>query len=331
MKLLRVILYPLSLLYGLVVFLRNKYYDWGWFKSTSFSTPTICVGNLSLGGTGKTPMIALLIEQLSKEYSIAVLTRGYGRLTKGLVYATDISTADEIGDEPKQLKYSYPAIELVCSESRVTGMEYIESKLDVDIVLLDDAFQHRKITPMVNILLTTYQKIYSKDYYLPSGSLRDSKSSSSRADIVIVTKSPENLNKEQRATIENSLKLKENQQLFFSSLSYDEQLVGVRDNIQLGDLAKTPFSLVTGIANAKPLTAYLKSKGLHFEHLEFKDHQNYHQSIIDELQKKSLIVTTEKDFVKLNSALDQLYCIRVKHQIEDESQLLNKLHQLIKD
>lgn len=330
MKLHQVISYPLAFIYKTVVWVRNKMYDWGWIKTTSFKTPTLCIGNLSMGGTGKTPMAALLIEMLHSDYKIAVLTRGYGRKTKGLIHANPNSTASEIGDEPKQLLSTFPYIELVACEKRVEGMHYIESQLKVDLVILDDAFQHRKLTPKVAILLTTYNKLYCNDFYFPTGTLRDHKMAAHRAQVVVVTKSPKTLSLDQKKKVENCLKLKPDQKLFFSHLNYDYTLKGLHGSRSLHEVLKSPFCLVTGIADSSPIVEYLTKLGGNFTHKNYKDHQKYTSKEIDTIKRESIIVTTEKDFVKLQGSIDSLYYISVGHEIEEQELFENTLRALIK-
>ena len=225
MKLLRKILFPFNVLYYSVVYLRNRGYDLGVLKSKSYPLPVICVGNLSVGGTGKTPTIELLISLLQSNYKVAVLSRGYGRQSKGFVLVDALSSAKSIGDEPFQIAQKFPKITVAVDANRQRG---IETLLALDsppgIILLDDAFQHRKVTPGLSILLTAYDHLYCDDIVLPAGNLRELRSGAQRAQIVIVTKSPTNLGHLEKQTIKKRLALQSGQQLFFSSIDYDEHI-----------------------------------------------------------------------------------------------------------
>lgn len=297
MKLFRKLLFPFSLLYGVVTAIRNLLFQWGVLKSKSYDLPVICVGNLSTGGTGKSPMIEFLISFLKENHKLAVVSRGYKRKTKGFWEVFVNSTTFEVGDEPLQIKRKFPDTTVVVSESRQIGIENVESK--VDVILLDDAFQHRKVTPSFSILLTSYGDLYSKDCVLPSGNLREPKWGASRADIVVVTKCPNDLAKSQMDSIRKSLKLKNHQSCYFSTIEYASEIKNTSSSISLEDLKVKTFTLVTGIANPFPLVEYLVAKGLEFTHKSFPDHHHFRTWEIEELDKDGCILTTEKDFVRL--------------------------------
>ncbi len=327
MNLRTVLLFPLSLKYAYVVFFRNKFYDWGVFKSHSFKTPTICVGNISLGGTGKTPMIDLLINHYQNK-KVVVLSRGYGRKTKGLIHAHSNSTASEIGDEPKQLLSMHPEIELVVSEARVKGMQYIESQIKPDLVLLDDAFQHRSLKAKVNILLTTYSKPYFKDYYLPLGTLRDHRISVNRADMLVVTKAPKQVCLTDKSEFKSQFTT--TKPIHFAHLEYAEQCIGEVNTLSVEELKNSKVNLVTGIANPKPLLDYLTQKGIELSHYKYKDHHQYTSKDVECFTENSdVILTTQKDFVKLKGMCDSLYYIGIQHQLEQEDLFFNSLDQLL--
>ena len=203
LKKFRYILLPFSVMYGFIIGLRNKLFDKNILRSASFNFPVICVGNLALGGTGKTPMTEYLIRLLMQKYKVATLSRGYKRKTKGFAIADDTTTAIDIGDEPMQLHKKFPGVTVAVAEERVVGIpQLLHAKPETRVIILDDAFQHREVRPGLNILLTEYQNLYTKDMILPAGNLRDVKSSSSRAHIIVVTKCPPNLNEEEKqATI----------------------------------------------------------------------------------------------------------------------------------
>ncbi|MEI2749830.1 MAG: tetraacyldisaccharide 4'-kinase [Ferruginibacter sp.] len=189
LKSFRYLLFPFSLIYGGVVWLRNKLFDWNILKSASFNFPLICVGNLATGGTGKTPMTEYLVESLIPKYKTATLSRGYKRKTKGFSIANDLSTAIEIGDEPMQFHQKFPNVTVAVGEERLVAIpQLLHQRPDTQVIVLDDAFQHRTVKAGLNILLTDYQNLYTRDLLLPAGDLRDVKSSAKRADIIIVTK-----------------------------------------------------------------------------------------------------------------------------------------------
>ncbi|GAA4886221.1 tetraacyldisaccharide 4'-kinase [Flaviramulus aquimarinus] len=327
MKILRYILFPIVPIYYLVTWLRNKLYDLGIKKSVSYNFPVICVGNLSVGGTGKTPMIEYLINFLKEDFKVATLSRGYKRKTKGFQWANEKSTAESIGDEPFQFYNKYERDILVAVDvDRQNGIKRIRGiENPPQVILLDDAFQHRKVKAGFNIVLTTYANPYFKDMVLPTGNLREPRSGIKRADIIIVTKCPEVLSESNKATILNSMAPKPYQHVFFSSIAYANTLISVHSTLKIEDL-KT-FTLVTGIANAKPLVDFLEAKQLDFEHLNFKDHHEFSQQDFDGLNKKELIVTTEKDFMRLKqfeSLQHKLFYLPITVKINDKSKI-NKL------
>ena len=314
MQLLRKIGFPIALVYGLVVYLRNYLFDIGFFRSMSFKTQTICVGNLSVGGTGKTPMIEYLITQLKDKYKIAVLSRGYGRKSKGFVLAKPTTTVEELGDEPFQIYSKFSDIVVAVDSNRRRGISILERDNALDIILLDDAYQHRRVKPNLSILLTAYNNLYCDDWYLPTGNLRDSKKQAKGADLIVVTKCPEYLSDKQQLLITNKLKLFENQQIAFSTLVYGTILKAYGEGLTLASLKGKKITLVTGIAFPSPLLRYLEKQGVDFEHLSFRDHHFFTEKEIHIFNTKELILTTEKDFVRLNGRVTKLCYIEVKHQ-----------------
>ena len=298
MKFLRVILFPVVPIYYLLTWLRNWLYDKGIKSSKSYDIPIICVGNLSTGGTGKTPMIEYLIRLLKDEKTIATLSRGYKRITEGYELADQGATADTIGDEPFQFFRKFKDIKVAVDGDRQNGIaQLLQLEDKPEVILLDDAYQHRKVKAGFNILLTAYYNLYSNDIVLPTGNLREPKSGAKRADVIVVTKCPEAISESEKAKISKDLKVKPHQQLVFSSIRYAEKVISTHSEMALQSLPE--FTLVTGIANAKPLVHFLKNKGLKFNHLEFPDHYSFRVNDIEELAKKELIITTEKDFVRL--------------------------------
>ncbi|APY07886.1 tetraacyldisaccharide 4'-kinase [Winogradskyella sp. J14-2] len=298
MKFLRIILFPVVPIYYLVTWLRNWLYDKGVKSSKSYDIPIICVGNLSTGGTGKTPMIEYLIRLLKDEKSVATLSRGYKRITEGYELADQGATADTIGDEPFQFFRKFKDIKVAVDGNRQNGIAQLLLLEDKpEVILLDDAYQHRKVKAGFNILLTAYYNLYSNDIVLPTGNLREPRSGAKRADIIVVTKCPSDISESEKHKISNRLGIKPHQQLVFSSISYAERVISAHSKMTLQSLPE--FTLVTGIANATPLVEFLKTKGLNFDHLEFPDHYSFRINDIEELAKKELIITTEKDFVRL--------------------------------
>lgn len=320
MKFIRYIAFPFVPIYYLVTWFRNTLYDLGIKKSKSYNFPVICVGNLSVGGTGKTPMIEYLIALLKDKYKVATLSRGYKRQTKGFQLANNKATAESIGDEPFQFYNKFgDAISVAVDSDRQNGINTLNN-LDIspEIVLLDDAFQHRKVKAGFNILLTTYADPYFSDFVLPTGNLREQKKGANRADVIVVTKCPTKLLESEKEVIVNRIKPNKNQHVFFSSIAYSDDLISANSKIKIKDLSN--FTLVTGIANSDPLVNFLNNEGLNFEHLNFKDHHEFSEADIEKLKTKALILTTEKDFMRLKhyeSLKNTLFYIPIQVDIEN--------------
>ncbi|MBR4837874.1 MAG: tetraacyldisaccharide 4'-kinase [Bacteroidales bacterium] len=304
----KALLAPLSWLYGLVLLVRHKLYDWRILKSKCFSVPTICVGNLSLGGTGKTPHTEYLIRLLQDRCNVAVLSRGYGRKTKGFVMANENTTANEIGDEPLQYRMKFDNITVAVDENRPDGVGKL-MRLDKtpDVILLDDAYQHRRIKPGMNILLTEYYSLYKKDRLVPAGKLRDIKYAAHRADIIIVTKSPKVLIPYAKREIVSLIKPRPYQNLFFTYIDFKE-LYPVNDTAKEISIGKVKsIYLFCGIANPQPLEEYLKRKYNTVIINYFSDHHSFSDKDIDSILdgyentigSNKIIVTTEKDLMRL--------------------------------
>lgn len=313
MQLLRKLAFPISLVYALVVVVRNFLYDIGFFKTNTFSTKTLCVGNLSVGGTGKTPMIEYLIGLLEKDFDVVVLSRGYKRKSKGFFLASKNTDVEEIGDEPFQIHSKFPNIHVAVDTNRSRGIGILEKKIKPDIILLDDAFQHRKVKPHFSILLTAYGNLYSNDWYLPMGHLRDSRREAKRADVIVITKCPEDMNSEEQESIKVSLRAEREQLILFSSIAYDSELKGSRTST-IEDLRGTKITLVTGIANPNPLVKYLNKQGLQFEHLSYRDHHFFSDAEIALFNSKEFILTTEKDYVRLKNKVSNVFYITIGHK-----------------
>ncbi|SIR35084.1 lipid-A-disaccharide kinase [Maribacter ulvicola] len=297
----------------------------GIFSSKSFATKTICVGNLSVGGTGKTPMIELLVRELSGKYKVAILSRGYKRKSNGFLLSNEQTSVEDLGDEPFQLKSKFPDITVAVDADRRNGVTQLRQKIKPDVILLDDAFQHRKVKPGLSILLTSYDNLYVNDWYLPTGNLRDSKREASRANVIIVTKCPVNLTSSEKDKIRASMNPKSHQKVLFSYLSYNKELKGTA--LSLDALKGKKVTLVTGIANPVPLEKFLRLEGISFEHLKYKDHHFFTDQEIEFLKSKDCILTTEKDYVRLKSKIIGLHYIEVKHEFFDnnDERLKNEL------
>jgi tetraacyldisaccharide 4'-kinase len=332
MKYLRLLLFPFSLLYGLVVIIRNWCYDAGIFKSRQFDIPVISVGNLDVGGAGKSPMTEYLIRLFKNDYKLATLSRGYGRKTSGYMeksgaggrepsvknqiannhspltpdsYRDHHSPANEIGDEPAQFWNKFPDITVAVCEDRVNGIKQLLP--NHDLVILDDAYQHRAVKPGLSLLLFDYSRVYAPHLLLPAGNMREPFSGRKRADAIIVTKCPGNLAADEQAEILKRIRPFPNQHVFFSSIAYQplQDLDGkITDAVITAD---TTVFLLTGIANAGPLAQHIKKYTQHIIHHNYPDHHRFSLKNISKLagafsaraSKNKLLVTTEKDAQRL--------------------------------
>lgn len=316
-------LYPFSWLYGMGVCLRNKLFDWGWLRSKSFDVPVICVGNLAVGGTGKTPHTEYLIRLLQRAgFNVATLSRGYKRKSKGYVLADAKSNVRQIGDEPYQIKTKYPQIRVAVDENRCHGIEQLLKleKPAVEAILLDDAFQHRHVKAGLNILLTGYHRLLCDDALLPAGRLREPASGKNRAQIVIVTKCPDDIKPIDINIITKRLHLYPYQQLYFSRFRYGmlKPLFPEKVNSRkvLSSLTgDEQVLLVTGIASPATLVKEVESYASHVKLLAFDDHHDFTARDLQQIKAqfqhleewKRLIITTEKDAARLkhHPALDE--------------------------
>lgn len=307
MKILRLLLFPFSIGYGFVVILRNLAYDLGLFKSKVFDLPVISVGNLSVGGSGKSPMTEYLARLLKDKYKIATLSRGYGRKTSGFRYVNTNSVSSESGDEPLQFKHKFSDITVAVCEDRVEGVKRLKS--DHELIILDDAFQHRAIKPGLSILLFEYRSLFKPQWLLPSGDLREPFWAINRADAVVVSKCPEELDKDQKNMILSRFR---SDNVFFSFLKYGNLISLNKRNKErllktLND--KSKIILLTGIANAAPLLAKLRSYSPELIHHQYPDHHQFSDKNIAKLVNEfnelngddKLIITTEKDAQRLHS------------------------------
>ncbi len=307
LKTIRVLLFPFSLIYLVLIYIRNRLYDWNILKSSSFNLPVICVGNIAAGGTGKSPMVEYLVLQLKDQFRIATLSRGYKRKTRGYALANDSSTALEIGDEPMQFHLKFPDVAIAVGEQRIEAIpQILHDKPGTQAIILDDAFQHRSIVAGLNIVLTDYDNLYTRDWYLPTGDLRDEKSSIQRADIIIVTKCKLNLLPKEKDAIIEEIKPAESQQVFFSGIRYGQpyHILSKHPRRLSQDME---VLLVTGIANPAPLKNFLADKSKAFYEITYNDHHIFTIDDLKEIKKRfygipaanKILLTTEKDAVRL--------------------------------
>ncbi|SHN01929.1 tetraacyldisaccharide 4'-kinase [Polaribacter sp. KT 15] len=332
MKVLRFFLFPFAILYDFVTKIRNLFFDVGVFKETSFKTPIIVVGNLSVGGTGKTPQIEYLIRLLQNRYKTAVLSRGYKRLTKGFVLVRDNHNAIDVGDEPLQYFKKFKAISVAVDANRVAGVTKLINEQNAEVVLLDDAFQHRKVKGSFNILLTKFNDLFVDDFLLPTGNLRESKTGAKRADVILVTKCPNDLDQASKAKVLKKLK-KFDKEVFFTTISYGNKILGSKE-FSTTDIANYEVLLITGIANPKPFLEFLSNLNVNFKHLEFADHHHFSEKEIndiknnfDSLPSNKLLLTTEKDYVRLHDKLSDLCYLPIETLFLNDSK--NKFDTLI--
>lgn len=306
-KSLRILLFPVSLVVWLYITIRNWMFDQGYAKSAVFNMPLICIGNISVGGTGKSPMVEYLLRILHPEFKVAVLSRGYKRKTKGYVLANEKTTALEIGDEPMQFHLKFPNVPIAVGEERLEAIpELLHDEPDTQAIILDDAFQHRRVKAGFNILLTDYNNLYTRDWWLPTGDLRDNQSSTRRAHIIIVTKCPAEISENKKKEIIRELNPTPDQHMFFSTITYGTPY-HIRNKVTFQLHQDAEVLLVCGIANPKSLKQYLEKHTAAYLQKAYNDH---HIFTIDDLKdikqrfnklegKQNIILTTEKDAVRL--------------------------------
>jgi tetraacyldisaccharide 4'-kinase len=342
MKKFRLLLLPFSLVYGLGVMARNLAFDLGIIKSREFDLPVISVGNLSVGGSGKSPMTEYLIRLLKHKYKVATLSRGYGRKSKGFRLVELTSSSSESGDEPLQFKRKFNDITIAVCENRVEGIKRLEK--DHQLIILDDAFQHRGVRPGLSLLLFDYNEIFKFKMLLPAGNLREPVWEMDRADFIVVTKTPPGLDLSDRKQILENLNLRKQQHIFFSYLEYGNLIplnTEIEERALLSIKVSTQVILLTGIANPAPLLSELGGYTQHITHHNYPDHHNFSQKNIIKLVssfnrlsgKDKLIITTEKDAQRMDSKdirelLDSLpvYYLPVEAEIhEPEKAQFNEL------
>lgn len=342
----------ISYLYGKIIQWRNQLYDTGRRVSIQFTVPVISVGNLNTGGTGKTPHVAYLVAMLQATYQTAVLSRGYKRRSKGFVLADEHSTADELGDEPMQLKMQFPDLTVAVSENRAMGIPLLlhHARQTIQVIILDDAFQHRVVRPQLSILLTEYDRPYTRDTLLPAGRLREPIAGAARADIIIVSKSPATLHHTDRQTLIAELKPLPRQIVLFSHLRYEQPYplamaspIEVKRKMPKINLdAPITVLLFCGIARTEAIEKYLRSQYQTVETLYFSDHHRYTNRDLRQLQTtfealtapNKIIITTEKDAARLQLLSEKIatlslpiYCLPVSVGFNETDAAL--LHQAI--
>jgi tetraacyldisaccharide 4'-kinase len=312
----RILLFPFAILYGLILRVRNFMYDKKWLKSTSFNIPIINVGNLSVGGTGKSPMVDYLLMMLKHRYQLGTISRGYKRRSQGYLLAGDSTTAIEIGDEPMQFHLRHPDVAVAVGEERIVAVpQLLYDRPGTQVIILDDAFQHRAITAGFNIILTDYSNLYTRDFYLPTGDLRDNLSSAARAQVIIVTKCPKDLTETARQEITRELNPLPGQTVLFTCINYG-RLYHIVTQSPSEMSREAEILLICGIANPGPLTAYIEDQSSSYEAMFFNDHHIFSiddlRDIYNRYEKMrgpgKLMITTEKDAVRL---------IKFRHEMRD--------------
>ena len=314
LKPVRILLLPFSMIYGLIVYFRNWLFDMKFIHSASFNLPVVCVGNLSVGGTGKSPMVEFLIKNLRDQFKVAVLSRGYKRKTRGYALATGITNALEIGDEPMQFFIKFPDVTVAVGEERIVAIpQLLHDKPDTDVIILDDAFQHRYVKAGFNILLTDVNNLFTRDWFLPTGDLRDQKKSYLRADIIVITKCSPDLSLAEKHRLIKEINPAGHQQIFFSAIRYGDpyQIVTKEKYVPEKEMV---VLLVTGIANPVPLKKHLEENFKEYHELAYSDHHIFTIDDLNYILKKfqqiqaghKIILTTEKDAVRLIKFSSQL-------------------------
>jgi len=332
----RFLFFPFSLLYGLIVTFRNFLFDWNVFKSKSYNIPIICVGNITAGGTGKTPHTEYLLDLLSDK-NTAVLSRGYGRKSSGLIWVETDSESKKVGDEPLQIKQKFPNTKVVVSENRRIGIEKILSNYpETEVIIMDDGFQHRRVKAGMYVLLNNYENPIYSDYLIPMGKLRESKSSLKRAHLIITTKCAEISPTEKKGII-SKLNTFASQKNYFSSIVY-KNWKSVFTDKEIDSPKNYNITLVTSVANTDNLKLHLQKNGNKVTHLSFPDHHNFTSTDIENIlseynpsiSDKNIILTTEKDKVKLLKYKEhfegvKLYVSPIKINIHNSVEFKNEI------
>ncbi len=329
MNQLRKLLFPFSILYGIITDVRNALYFANILKRTRFEKPIITVGNLSVGGTGKTPFVEYLLRLLDTKYNTATLSRGYKRKTTGFIIADELTTMEEIGDEPYQYHHKFKSTKVAVDAHRVNGInQLLKLHPELDVIILDDAYQHLAVEAGLNILLTTYSELYCKDLMLPAGNLRETRKGAQRADIIIVTKCPENLTNNSIEEVKRCLRLKTNQELFFTYINYSNHFISNIDSIPINEVNFNEAILIAGIAKPQSFFNFLKTE--YTKCLSFPDHHNFTKTDINRILVEAngnKIITTEKDFVRLKNQLpaNQLYYLPIQTSFLKDKEKMDKI------
>ena len=320
MKNLRFLLFPFALLYGFIIFTRNLFFNIGVFTSKRFNILSIGVGNLSMGGTGKSILVEYLILHLKDKYKLATLSRGYGRSSRGFIIAEKNSLPSEVGDEPFQFLNNHPEIKVTVSENRRIGVDKIKTKLpEINLIIFDDLMQHRWVKSDFLIATTSFRKPFFDDHLFPVGMLREQKKEIRRADVILITSTPQNIKYDEKNNFLNRIKIFYTGKVFFTRLRYSNSLFNLNHKISDKTLAAKPFILVTGIADSTGIVEYLKLNNYIFEHLKYSDHHNYSKNdfeLINKKGKSKIVLTTEKDFGKLSLKLKSLKLYYIKVYLE---------------
>ena len=332
MSLLRKLLFPLSLLFKFIQEVRNLLYDLNIIANTKFNIPTISVGNLSMGGTGKTPMVEYLLSNLLIKYKIGILSRGYKRKSNGFLKLNEYSDISVVGDEPFIIQKTFPDSNVYVCEDRVTGIKNILKNDELDFIILDDAFQHRKLKTTLNIMLSSFSKPFYNDYIFPVGDLRESRLSYKRANIIIITKCPANLSQNEMNDIKLKINPLEDQKIFFTTISYKDILFGNK-SVNINSIINKEILLVTGIAETDSIIRYLNSRSIKFKHLEYSDHHHYSNNYINKilkLSRNSLVLTTKIDYYKLKDNINNLLYLDIETRfLKNEDQFLKEVYKIL--
>lgn len=311
----RMLLRPLAILYSALLNGRHYLYDRGIFHSETPEVPTLCIGNLGLGGTGKTPMVEYILGLLGPAARPAVLSRGYGRQSKGFLLASPGMKSRDIGDEPLQIFTNFPEVPLAVDADRLNGIRELQRLVEPRIVLLDDAMQHRKVRSHETLLLTEYSRLYTEDELVPAGRLRDVKIRAATARTVVVTKCPEDLAQSESELLRRRLRLNNHQQLVCCTLVYESLSSGAGGNRPLEAFRGSTGAVVTGIANPAPFITYLERKGVDFRHFRYPDHHRFTDAEVDSFASLPWQLTTQKDYMRLRDRnLENLFYVRVAHK-----------------
>jgi tetraacyldisaccharide 4'-kinase len=346
LKSFRILLLPFSIVYWVAVWVRNFFYNTRILRSSYFGLPIICIGNLSVGGTGKSPMVEFLLGHLKDKFRIATLSRGYKRKTTGYALANENTTSLDIGDEPMLFHQKFPDVPVAVGEERLVAIpQLLHDKPDTQAIILDDAFQHRAVTAGLNILLTDCNNLFTRDFYLPTGDLRDLRSNYKRADIIVVTKCKFEMTQEEADKIRKEIQPLPKQQLYFSSIQYGNPYHIT--NLTPFELdPNTEVLLVTGIASPQPLKKLLEEKCHTYQLMSFSDHYIFHIDDLRDIRRrfdrieasKKIILTTEKDamrLMKFRNELERLpvYVIPISHHFlfQEEMKFIEAVTKFIRE